>query len=95
MVELVAVAAALTNRAAGDFTRDIRTLCEAAGSNLPFYAGAMSQLNIMVWAAIGALAPLTAYLLPTDRAWFSLFGVFVFVLAADDASRCTKAVRDA
>ena len=38
----------------------------------------------MVWAMIGALALLTAYLLPTRRAWFSLFGAFVLVLAADD-----------
>lgn len=85
VVALVVVGAALTDRPAGDFTRDIRTLCEAAGSNLPFYAGAISQLNIMVWAVIGALALLTAYLLPTRRAWFSLFGAFVLVLAADDA----------
>ncbi len=67
MVAIVVVGAALTDRPAGDFTRDIRTLCEAAGSNLPFYGGAISQLNIMVWAVIGALALLTAYLLPTRR----------------------------
>jgi hypothetical protein len=85
VVTLVGVAAMLTDRAAGDFTRDIRTLCEAAGSNLPFYAGAVSQLNIMVWAAVGALALLTAYLFPNRRAWFLLFGGFVLVLAADDA----------
>ena len=85
VVAIVVVGAALTDRPAGDFTRDIRTLCEAAGSNLPFYAGAISQLNIMVWAVIGALALLTAYLLPTRRGWFSLFGAFVLVLAADDA----------
>jgi len=85
VVAIVVAGAALTDRPAGDFTRDIRTLCEAAGSNLAFYAGAISQLNIMVWAVIGALALLTAYLLPTRRAWFSLFGAFVLVLAADDA----------
>jgi hypothetical protein len=85
VVALVAVAAAVTDRAAGDFTRDIRTLCEAAGSNLPFYSGAMSELNIMVWAAIGALALLTAYLFATQRGWFTLFGLFVLGLAADDA----------
>jgi hypothetical protein len=85
VVLATAVAAAVTNRSAGDFTRDIRTLCAAAGSRLPFYAGAISQLNIMVWAAIGALALLTAYMFPRQRAWFSLFGTFVLVLASDDA----------
>ena len=85
VVTLTAVAAAVTDRSAGDFTRDVRTLCEAAGASLPFYAGAMSQLNIMVWAAVGALALLTAYMFPTQRAWFTLFGAFVIVLALDDA----------
>ena len=88
------MAAALTDPGGRRFHPGLRTLCEAAGSNLPFYAGAISQLNIMVWAAMAARL-LTAYMLPTDRAWFSLFGAFVSCSPRMTRSPCTKAVRDA
>jgi len=66
-------------------TRDIRALGQEAGAQLPFYAGALSQLNIMVWAAAGSLAVLVGYLEPLRRRWLLTFAVLLFVLAADDA----------
>jgi hypothetical protein len=79
------IAAAVTNHSAGGFTRDIRSLSEEAGARLPFYAGAISQLNIMVWASAGSLALLAAYMEPVRRQWFSLFGALLFLFAADDS----------
>ena len=79
------VAGAIANKSAGEFTRDVRTLCEQAGATLPFYAGVVSQLNIIVWASAGAFALLAACLTPARRGWLALFGAFLYLLAADDA----------
>jgi hypothetical protein len=69
----------------GMFSRDLNTLCAEAGSNLPPYAGALSLLNLMIWASIASLAFLVAVLLPVRRQWLVIFGALVCVLAADDA----------
>ncbi len=80
---LAALVARFTHHPAGMLTRDIRALGQEAGAQLPFYAGAVSQLNIMVWAAAGSLAVLVAYLEPLRRRWLLMFAVLLF--AADDA----------
>ena len=82
---LAALVARFTHHSAGMLTRDIRALGQEAGAQLPFYAGALSQLNIMVWAAAGSLAVLVGYLEPLRRRWLLTFAVLLFVLAADDA----------
>lgn len=81
----IVVASAIADKSAGEFTRDVRTLCEQAGATLPFYAGVVSQLNIIVWASAGAFALLAACLLPARRGWLALFGALLYLLAADDA----------
>lgn len=75
----------VTDLEAGVLTRDLRTLSAEAGAELPFLAGAVSQLNVMVWAAGGALALLVAALRPDRRQWLVTFGALLLVLAADDA----------
>ncbi|MGH8978361.1 MAG: hypothetical protein ACRDV7_09835 [Acidimicrobiia bacterium] len=85
VVALVLIAAAITDRSAGDFTRDVRTLCLEAGARLPFYAGWVSQLNIMVWSVAAALAGAVAYLEADRRLWMLTFATLLTILALDDA----------
>jgi hypothetical protein len=85
VIAATAVAIVVTDHPAGDFTRDIRSLCAAAGTRLPYYTGAISQCNVMVWAAAGALALVASYVRPHRSPWLAAFGLFLLVLAADDA----------
>ena len=85
VVALVLIAAAITDRSAGDFTWDVRTLCLEAGVRLPFYAGWVSQLNIMVWSVAAALAGVVAYLQTDRRLWMLTFATLLTILALDDA----------
>ena len=83
------LAAVLTSAATGSglgmLTRDVTTLSSDAGAELPFYAGAISLLNGMVWASTAAMAFLVGSLRPSRRRWLVLFGSFVLVLTVDDA----------
>jgi hypothetical protein len=84
-ISVAAAAAAVTDRSIGYFTRDIRTLCEEAGAKVPFYTGAISQFNIMTWAAAGTLGVFVAWLQPERRRWLLGFSVLLYVFAADDS----------
>lgn len=78
------VAVRVTGQAPGFFTRDLKVLAAEAGARLPFYAGALSTLTCLVWAAGGALS-LLAGALSRHRRWWSALGALLLALALDDA----------
>lgn len=84
VIAAVALAAHLTGRTHGFFTRDLRVLSAEAGAGLPFYAGALSTLTCLVWAAAGAVA-LAAACVVQRRAWWVAMGLLLLALALDDA----------
>lgn len=81
---LAAVAAQVTGQDHGFFTRDLRVLSAEAGARLPFYAGALSTLTCMVWAAGGAVS-LTAAAVVRLGLWWRALGLLLLTLALDDA----------
>jgi hypothetical protein len=54
-------------------------------AGVPWYTGAVSVLNNMVWACVAVLSVFVAWLVPAERRRLLLFAGFVLVLAADDA----------
>jgi hypothetical protein len=54
-------------------------------ADVPWYTGAVSVLNNMVWACVAVLSAFVAWLVPAQRRRLLLFTGFVLVLAADDA----------
>ena len=67
------------------FARDLRSLSEDGGAWLPYYAGLLSTLIIMVWAAGSAMAFLAAGLVPARRVWLLVFAGLILTMAFDDA----------
>jgi len=62
------------------FTRD-----PTAIAGVPRYAGTISLLNNMAWAATAVLALFVAWLVRTERLRLGVFGALVLVLCADDS----------
>jgi hypothetical protein len=79
------LAAARSHHPTGTYTRDVSTLAAEGGAHLPHFAGAVSLLNIMVFAATGWSCVLAAWLLPAARWWMCGLASLTFLLAADDA----------
>jgi hypothetical protein len=84
-IAAAAVTARVTGHAFGFLSRDFRTLCAEAGVRLPRYTASLSLVNLMVWAATGALALMAAWLVAEHRRWLIGFALLQFLLAADDA----------
>jgi len=81
----VLVEAARKGTATGVFTRDVRTVIAEAHTKPPYYAGWVSQLNIMAWAAAAALSAAVAYLQKVRRGWMLGFAALLTLLGLDDA----------
>lgn len=81
------VAALVTGHPVKTFTRD-----PAATGHLPALTGAVSMLNISLWAVIAALCAVAAWLVPTVRTAMVSMALLCAVLMADDALMLHEAV---
>jgi len=82
---LVLIESARKGTATGVFTRDVRTVIVETHTKPPFYAGWVSQLTIMVWAASAALSAAVAYVQTARRGWMLGFAALLTLLCLDDA----------
>jgi len=85
VIALTLLAMRLTGRDDAMFTRDVRAVASDEGVTLPIYAGLISILNNLIWAAASALALCAAGLDRRRRRWHLVFGGLLLVLAADDS----------
>lgn len=69
------------------FTRDVQDIL-----GVEWYTGAVRTINIVAWAAVGAMSLLVAWLDPVDRLRMALFGALVVVMTFDDALLLHEAV---
>jgi hypothetical protein len=81
----VLVESARKGTATSVFTRDVRTVIAEAHTKPPFYAGWVSQFNIVVWAASAALSAAVAYVQTVRRGWMLGFAALLTLLGLDDA----------
>lgn len=85
VVASVAIASEISGVPVSTFTRDIRALSEDGGLELPFQAGLLTMLTVIVWAGGGAMALLAATVNRTLQVWLLVLGALLLVMAADDA----------
>ena len=67
------------------FARDLRALSQSGGVWLPYYAGLLSTVTIMVWAAGSAMSFLAATIVRARRIWLLVLGGLLLTMAVDDA----------
>jgi hypothetical protein len=79
LVLAAAVTAWVTDTPVSVITRDVQ-----ATADLPYYAGALSTVNVMVWSAAAALSLFVASTKPRTRLPLTAFGLLLALLAADD-----------
>lgn len=85
VVALVAVASAVSGVPVSTFTRDIRALTADGLLDLPYQAGLLTMLTVMVWAGGGAMALLAATVNRSRREWLLAAGALLLLMGADDA----------
>jgi hypothetical protein len=85
VIALTLLAMRLTGRDDAMFTRDVRAVASDEGVTLPIYAGLISILNNLIWAAAAALTLCAAGFDRARRRWHVAFGGLLLVIAADDS----------
>ena len=77
---LADVVAHLSGLPVGAITRDAQSTQHTSAA-----VGAVSLFNDMAWAVAGALSLFVAWASPVARAYMLVFGMLMFILAADDS----------